>query len=139
MQTANPSVRCLTQPIALFSYMNWRVKNEFLKGPGLLTNSYKVWVWVGKGSPENKYQKCIMGLGRECQVWFEAQLCKFETTEQVFSLSEPQLLFLFCLLGPHMQHMESRGLIGATAVSLHHSSMATPEQGQGLNPQPHGS
>lgn len=95
MQTANPSVRCLTQPIALFSYMNWRVKNEFLKGPGLLTNSYKVWVWVGKGSPENKYQKCIMGLGRECQVWFEGQLCKFETLSKFLVFLSLSFYFYF--------------------------------------------
>lgn len=61
-------------------------KNEFLKGPGLLTNSHKVWVWVGKGriNSQNKYQKSTMGLHQEHWAWFEVSFVTLEDPEKFF-------------------------------------------------------
>ena len=58
-------------------------------------------------------------------------------------------LFLFFSLGPHSQaygSSQARGLIGAETAHLHHSLSNTgskpdpqpTEQGQGLDPHPHG-
>ena len=51
-------------------------------------------------------------------------------------------LFMYCFLGPHLQHMEVPRLGVELELQLHHShsnGLTWPEQGQGSNPHPHGS